>query len=417
MEYKSQNVICQNCKKDLTIEPDDFRFYEKMKVPPPTFCPECRAQRRFSWRNERSLYHRECNRCKVSLVSIFSKEKPFPIYCNECWWGDKWEATDYAQNYDPTRSFLSQLEELFNKVPHLAFPNYKNVNCEYTSWLDESRNCYMAFGSSRCEDVLFSETLVDCKYSMDLTNCNKTEYSFNSIYCHNSNNVHYCVNCDSCVACYFCFDLKGCQNCFLSYNLRHKNYMILNKQYSREKWKKEMEKILGNRKSMEKYLTEFKKIMKNKAVHRFAVMLKTYNSSGNNLSNSKNALACFDSQNIENCQHITYGDSLKDCADLFVAVKNTELCYEGFSITESSNCSKNFKIIKQEFDSYRKLNVPIPDKCIDCRFKERLEFCLSRKLWHRKCMKEGCQNEFETSYAPDRPEIVYCERCYQQEVY
>ncbi len=32
-------------------------------------------------------------------------------------------------------------------------------------------------------------------------------------------------------------------------------------------------------------------------------------------------------------------------------------------------------------------------------------------------MKEGCQNEFETSYAPDRPEIVYCERCYQQEVY
>jgi hypothetical protein len=39
------------------------------------------------------------------------------------------------------------------------------------------------------------------------------------------------------------------------------------------------------------------------------------------------------------------------------------------------------------------------------------------KLWHRKCMKEGCQNEFETSYAPERPEIVYCEKCYQQEVY
>jgi len=26
-------------------------------------------------------------------------------------------------------------------------------------------------------------------------------------------------------------------------------------------------------------------------------------------------------------------------------------------------------------------------------------------------------NEFETAYAPDRPEIVYCEKCYQQEVY
>ena len=30
---------------------------------------------------------------------------------------------------------------------------------------------------------------------------------------------------------------------------------------------------------------------------------------------------------------------------------------------------------------------------------------------------EPCSNEFETSYAPDRPEIVYCEKCYQQEVY
>jgi len=28
-----------------------------------------------------------------------------------------------------------------------------------------------------------------------------------------------------------------------------------------------------------------------------------------------------------------------------------------------------------------------------------------------------CEIEFETSYAPERPEIVYCEKCYQQEVY
>ena len=27
-----------------------------------------------------------------------------------------------------------------------------------------------------------------------------------------------------------------------------------------------------------------------------------------------------------------------------------------------------------------------------------------------------CPNEFETSYAPERPEIVYCEACYNAEV-
>ncbi|MFZ1019649.1 MAG: hypothetical protein WAN61_01490 [Minisyncoccia bacterium] len=34
--------------------------------------------------------------------------------------------------------------------------------------------------------------------------------------------------------------------------------------------------------------------------------------------------------------------------------------------------------------------------------------------FHRQ---EKCAVEFETSYAPERPEIVYCEKCYQQEVY
>lgn len=29
---------------------------------------------------------------------------------------------------------------------------------------------------------------------------------------------------------------------------------------------------------------------------------------------------------------------------------------------------------------------------------------------------QSCPNEFETSFAPDRPEIVYCEECYQAEV-
>lgn len=37
MEYKSETKICQNCKKDFTIDPEDFKFYEKIKVPSPTF--------------------------------------------------------------------------------------------------------------------------------------------------------------------------------------------------------------------------------------------------------------------------------------------------------------------------------------------------------------------------------------------
>lgn len=55
---QSETKSCQNCKNDFVIESEDFSFYEKIKVPPPTFCPECRFIRRLMWRNNRSLYPR-----------------------------------------------------------------------------------------------------------------------------------------------------------------------------------------------------------------------------------------------------------------------------------------------------------------------------------------------------------------------
>jgi DNA-directed RNA polymerase subunit RPC12/RpoP len=70
-----ETKICQNCKNDFIIEPDDFLFYEKIKVPPPTFCPECRMVRRMIWRNCRSLFKRECGSCGKSIISMYHKDK------------------------------------------------------------------------------------------------------------------------------------------------------------------------------------------------------------------------------------------------------------------------------------------------------------------------------------------------------
>ena len=83
----------------------------------------------------------------------------------------------------------------------------------------------------------------------------------------------------------------------------------------------------------------------------------------------------------------------------------------------NQQCTMAFRVTENELIFYRKMNIPIPSLCQNCRHYERLAKRNPMKLWHRKCMKEGCTNEFETSYAPDRPEIVYCEKCYQQEVY
>jgi hypothetical protein len=76
---------------------------------------------------------------------------------------------------------------------------------------------------------------------------------------------------------------------------------------------------------------------------------------------------------------------------------------------------KLFEIIPQELKFYKTMNLPLPRKCFMQRQAERFALRNPRKLWQRKCQK--CQKEIQTTYAPERPEIVYCERCYLETVY
>ena len=99
-------------------------------------------------------------------------------------------------------------------------------------------------------------------------------------------------------------------------------------------------------------------------------------------------------------------------------------------------CTGAFKIIPQELQFYKRMSLPLPHLCPNCRHYQKLKKRNPLKLWHRKCQCAGatseneayqntakhhhavghCLSEFETTYSPDRPETVYCEQCYQQEV-
>jgi hypothetical protein len=79
----------------------------------------------------------------------------------------------------------------------------------------------------------------------------------------------------------------------------------------------------------------------------------------------------------------------------------------------SHQCTVAFKITPDELQFYRTNDIPLPELCPNCRHYDRLSNRNPIKLWNRKCMNEGCLNEFETTYSPDRKEIVYCKQCYQ----
>ncbi len=114
---------CQNkgkskyCMGDFEITPDDCTFYEKMKVPSPTFCPTCRLQRRLAWFNLINLFYRDCDLCHTQFISMYPKEAQYTAFCPTCWWSDKWSYKDYAQDIDFSRPFMNQVNELIHKVP------------------------------------------------------------------------------------------------------------------------------------------------------------------------------------------------------------------------------------------------------------------------------------------------------------
>jgi len=106
-------------------------------------------------------------------------------------------------------------------------------------------------------------------------------------------------------------------------------------------------------------------------------------------------------------------------------------------IIECENCKKAYRIMENELIFLKKENLPLPFLCHDCRYERRIRDRLTIKLYERSCMCRGatdetgiykntvkhlhgdepCGEKFKTGHAPQQKEIVYCEKCYQQEVY
>ena len=85
-----------------------------------------------------------------------------------------------------------------------------------------------------------------------------------------------------------------------------------------------------------------------------------------------------------------------------------------WAITSASS-GRPFRIIKQELDFYRSMRLPVPRSHTIERHQQRMAERNPPQLWARAC--ENCSKQMQTTYAPERPETVYCEECYLKEVY
>ncbi len=564
---------CSQCKKEFEITPEDKAFYEKMNVLEPVMCPDCRQQHRAAWRNERTLYARPCDLCTKSTISIYSpeppegREQPFTVYCQECWWSDKWDPLSYGFAVDNAKPFFEQFKLLQYRVPRVALSNTNSENSEYTNYTANNKNCYLVFSNSygHNEDCYYGTMFAknrNCVDGIQLEDCELTHDSLDCLSCFRLVKGQMCMQCSDS---YILEDCRNCSNCLMCKGLRNKEYCILNVQYSKEEYEKKIAAYrLDTFSGFQRAQQEFENFRKT-IPSRHSYQIKSEDCTGDYIFRSKMCSVCFDTSDTENAKFMQYSVSnnkdVYDCSysggcelgienlsyvggyncigcniiwwdvanlsyselmfngaqDCFgcIGLRGKKFCIlnkqyseeeykkitaqiiEGikqrgewghffppalspFGYNESlaqdyfplakdearkrgfnwndrtpgtfgkgtlgakdipdaitdvtddilhktltcETCQRNYRLVKQEFEFYQKLRIPISRKCFDCRHLDRLHKRRPRTLWTRACMcnKTGhehaghCTVEFETSYAPDRPEQVFCEQCYQKEI-
>jgi len=337
----SETKNCQNCKKDFTVEEDDFSFYEKMKVPPPTFCPDCRLQRRLAWMIGTRLFKRECGLCKQNVISMYEPTAPLVVYCHKCWWSDKWDPSDYATEVDFSKPFLLQWKELLDKTPilGLSVDSITGDFSPFTNHTGNSKSCYMTYYSANNEYTSYGFYLVGNKNVLNSSMSINSELGFdNKNSFKNYNAVGFEDSIESMDSA-FLKDCINCSNCFGSANLRNAKYVFFNEQLSKEQYNEKLDNIdLG---SHDQY-----KYWKDKTTEHFKSFPpkpefadRNANSTGSYFFDSKNCQEGYEVVGIEDSKYIMLvGEPpVRDAYDYVHWGSNTSLAYECVTVGDGAS--------------------------------------------------------------------------------
>ncbi len=291
----------------------------------------------------------------------------------------------------------------------------------------QSKNAIHCFDIKECKDVKYCKQMIGARDVEDINYCEFPELCYEYIgfwkvnqtkfsnTCGESNNLTYSDFC------------SNSSNLFACIGLRNKQYCILNYQYTKEEYEELVPKIIKHMNDMpyidakgrvykygEFFPPELSPFCYNETIAQeyFPLTKEQALSQGYQWKDKVERNYQIDIKNEE----------IPDKFDESIIGKVIECVHRGEC---NEQCTEAFKIIEPEYQFYQRMNLPLPRLCPNCRHYQRLKQRNPLKLWHRTCMCDKtthdhtgtCPIEFETSYAPERPEIIYCESCYNKEVY
>jgi len=349
-ENEMEQRNCQNCKQTFSIDSDDAGFYQQMSVPPPTFCPLCRAKRRLSWRNERNLYKRPSDFSKKDIFTMYPPEVPVKVYEKDVWNSDEWDPLDYGREYDFSRPFFEQFKELLHATPLKNLNVVNGVNSDYTNNFTDPKNCYLVFNGNNSEDTCYGNGLTAVKDCVDVSHVGKSETCYECFWMTSCNRCVYSSRCEDSYNLAFCSNCVGCHDCVGCAGLRKKSYCIFNVQYSKEEYEKKVKEFgFDSYKSIQEFRKKAKEFWL-KFPNKYIEGSHNQNVSGNYIDHCKNVRNCFlvrEGENLRYCQYVQELPGSKDCWDYSIWGDGNRFVYECCASGINTNMIK-FSMYVQE---------------------------------------------------------------------
>ncbi|NUJ98001.1 hypothetical protein HGA92_04420 [Candidatus Gracilibacteria bacterium] len=403
--------ICIHCGVGFDITDKDLEFYEKIGpvfpnpgvsfstpglkllengkikylIPPPTLCHQCREQRRLSFANVRKLYKRKCDASGKDIISIYSPDKPYKVYEQEIWWSDKWEALDYGKDFDFSRSFFTQFNDILKKVPKISLSTEKLENSPYVNYCGWIKNCHLMTLSGYDEDCYYSQGLrysknsMDCLYSQYLENC---YFVVDSLYCYS---CFYIQNSKDCKSCFYSKNLLNCKNCIFCSDIVGKDFFFLNKQISRDEYEILYKKLETDTFFFEKIQKEFKNIGK-KIPQKNNKNKGSENCNGEYIINSQNINNGYDISHCKDCKYVGWLFEAQNCYDVYDWGETAENCYDCYKIgkgvsktTFSAFCINNINNLLYCYDC-----VNNTSNCFGCVGLKNKSYCILNKQYTKE---------------------------------
>lgn len=393
---------CVGCGNEFAIESEDFKFYEKMRVPAPVFCPDCRFKRRALFRNEMTLYNRKCDLCGRAIVSMYNPKLLYPIYCMECYESDKWDGWSYGQDYKTNVPFFDQFKELLDRVPkktvYISTTGLgPNINSEYTNVAGGNKDCYLLFNGGGNENTMYSRGVYKSRDTADAYFGTDMERCYEVINIGHSSGIVYGKSISGSINSGFVLNCSGCQNCFGCVNLRNKSYHFFNEPLTKDEYLRRVSEISG---SYVKFL-EFRKTFEEFALkfsRRENDNIKTVASTGQYLFESKNLINCFEVTKGEDCKYLFSNKFTKDSYDLTGFGYWSELLLDCVACGDSQRVIGSYAVDGKSHDIEYSFALTACEDCLGCAGLSHAQYSILNKKYspeEYKKIREKILNELK----------------------